>query len=77
MFMHLHDLLDIFFMIQAIINEDSSGDVVVLKHQIQLLKVQRDPYGFNNKYIGLNKFTTELVICYSDRRSCQPSNEKG
>lgn len=32
-------------MIQAIINEDSSGDVVVLKHQIQLLKVQLVSYG--------------------------------
>lgn len=37
----------IFFMIQAIINEDLSGDVVALKHQIHLLKVKLASYGFN------------------------------
>lgn len=69
--------LDIFFMTQAIINEDLSGDVAALKHQIQLLKVKLASYGFNSTEIGLEKSTTELVICYWDRRSCLLSNGKG
>lgn len=37
---------DFFFIIQAVINEDSSGDVIALKQEIQLLKVELVSYVF-------------------------------